>query len=508
MESKKEIVIIGSGLGGLLCGAIMSKEGYTVTVLDMNKQIGGNLQTFVRDKHIFDSGIHYVGGLSKGQNLYKIFNYLGMMDKLKIKQMDESAFDKIVFYSDKKEYNYAQGFPLFIESLVADFPNERPAIEEYCKTIKAVCNDVPLYNLLPSNAFEVSKYLQIDTKTYIESLTSDTRLQNVLAGSNLLYAGIPNKTPFYTHALVINSYVESSWKFEDGGSQMARILAKIITNAGGKVKTRTQITKIHVDEESKKAEYAEDSNGNKYYGDYFISNIHPTKTLELTDTKAIKPAFRNRIKNLDNSLSAFVLNITLKPNIFLHQNSNYYCFMEEDVWNTMNYTDETWPKAYALFYSQSSKTQKYSEGITIMTYMGYNEVQQWENTFNTVANPNSRGEDYEAFKKQKAEKMLAVVYEKFPELKDAIINYYASTPLTFRDYMGTDDGSIYGVDKDYRDPLRSFVSPHTKVDNLLLTGQNINLHGVLGVTVSSLITCSFITGLSHLLNKIEDAQKD
>ena len=72
--------------------------------------------------------------------------------------------------------------------------------------------------------------------------------------------------------------------------------------------------------------------------------------------------------------------------------------------------------------------------------------------------------------------------------------------------MGTDDGSIYGVDKDYRDPLRSFVSPHTKVDNLLLTGQNINLHGVLGVTVSALITCSFITGLPYLLNKIEDAQ--
>lgn len=506
MEAGKNIVIIGSGLGGLVCGAIMTKEGYQVTVLDMNKQTGGNLQTFVRDKHIFDSGIHYVGGLDKGQNLYQIFNYLGMMDKLKIQKMDEAAFDKIVFYSDGKEYAYAQGYPKFIASLVADFPDEKEAIETYCNTIKLVCEDVPLYNLKASAAFEVSKYLQIDTKAFIESLTSNKRLQNVLAGSNLLYAGIGDKTPFYTHALVINSYVESSWKFVDGGSQMARILTKIITSGGGKVKTRTKITKIHVNEESRKAEYVEDTEGNKYYADYIISNVHPTKTLALTETHVIKPAFRNRIKNLDNSLSAFVMNVTLKPNIFLHQNSNYYCFMDENVWETMNYTDETWPRAYALFYSQGSKHEKYSEGITIMTYMGFNEVEKWAGTFNTVAHPNSRGEDYEEFKKQKAEKMLAVVAEKFPELKEAVLNYYVSTPLTFRDYMGTDDGSIYGVDKDYRDPLRSFVSPHTKVDNLLLTGQNINLHGVLGVTVSALITCSFITGLPYLLNKIEDAQ--
>ena len=108
--------------------------------------------------------------------------------------------------------------------------------------------------------------------------------------------------------------------------------------------------------------------------------------------------------------------------------------------------------------------------------------------------------------KRKAEKLLDVVEVKFPGLKAAMLNYYTSTPLTFRDYMGTDDGSIYGIAKDYKDPLKTFISPRTKVENLLLTGQNINLHGVLGVTISSVVTCSVILGMPEIIKKIDDAQ--
>ena len=73
MAEQYDIVIVGSGLGGLACGTILAKEGYKVCVLEKNKQIGGNLQTYVRDRVIFDSGVHYVGGLDKGQNLYAAF---------------------------------------------------------------------------------------------------------------------------------------------------------------------------------------------------------------------------------------------------------------------------------------------------------------------------------------------------------------------------------------------------------------------------------------------------
>ncbi|MCK5337786.1 MAG: NAD(P)-binding protein, partial [Bacteroidales bacterium] len=54
---KYDIVIIGSGLGGLECGLILSKEGLNVCVLEQNSKVGGNLQSFTRDGCIFDTGM-------------------------------------------------------------------------------------------------------------------------------------------------------------------------------------------------------------------------------------------------------------------------------------------------------------------------------------------------------------------------------------------------------------------------------------------------------------------
>jgi len=260
----------------------------------------------------------------------------------------------------------------------------------------------------------------------------------------------------------------------------------------------------------KLVEYVEATDGRKFYADHFISNIHPARTMELTETEVIRPAYRNRVKNLENSISVFIMNIILKPDMFRHQNTNYYCYLCEDVWESMHYTEDTWPLSYAMYFSENSRnpSKEYADGITVMAYMKYEEVEKWKDSFNTVLHPSTRADDYEEFKKRKAEKLLDIVEKKFPHLRNAIHSYYVATPLSFRDYMGTHDGSIYGIAKDYKDPLRTFISPRTRIDNLMLTGQNINLHGVLGVTISSLVTCSILLGLPYLIKKIEEAQHD
>ena len=506
MESKQSVVIVGSGLGGLLCGAILSREGYAVTVLERNKQFGGNLQSFARDKHLFDSGVHYIGGLAKGQNLYRIFKYLGIIDKLKLEKLDERAFDKILLADDEREFNYGQGYDNFIAGLVADFPDERLAIEAYCTEIQRICHEFPLYNLheQPPGPPTGTEALARDTQAFIASLTDNVKLQNVLGGNNPLYAGMRNKTPLYVHALVLNSYIQSAYRIVDGGGQIAKFLASIIRRNGGQLKNRVEVRRFVA--EDKQVKYVEDAAGEQYPADLFISNIHPAQTYEMTETDLIRAAFRRRVLSLENSLSAFVLNITLKPGAFPYVRSNYYCYLNDDVWTSMDYTDDTWPLSYSVFFSGTSRNKGYAEGISILAYMKYEEVAQWKDTYNTAKEPTERGNGYEEFKRRKAEALLAKVYLRFPALREAINTYYAATPLTFRDYMGTADGAIYGITKDYTDPLRTFISHRTKLPNLLLTGQNVNMHGVLGVAISALVTCSELVGLPYLLQKIDDAQ--
>ena len=92
-----------------------------------------------------------------------------------------------------------------------------------------------------------------------------------------------------------------------------------------------------------------------------------------------------------------------------------------------------------------------------------------------------------------------------PGLHENTLNYYVSTPLTLRDYIGTDDGTLYGIAKDHKSPMKTFLSPRTKIPNLFLTGQNLNLHGILGVTMSAIVTSSEVFGMEYLLNKIRNA---
>ena len=510
MSDPKTVVIVGSGLGGLVCGAILSMEGYAVTVLERNKQHGGNLQSFARDKHLFDSGVHYIGGLEPGQNMYRIFQYLGIMGKLKLEKLDERAFDKIVLAGDSRTFRYGQGYPNFIAGLVADFPDEQAAIEAYCAEMQRICAEFPLYNLQeqeqgPPTGVDA---LGRDTQQFIASLTGNRTLQNVLGGNNPLYAGLKNKTPLYVHALVLNSYIQSAYRIVDGGGQIAKFLASIIRQRGGQLKNRVEVTRIVT--EGKQVQYVETTDGTRYAADVFISNVHPAQTYAMLETDLVRPAFRRRVLSLENSLSAFVLNITLKPGTFPYERSNYYCYLNDDVWTSMDYTDATWPLSYSVFFSGTSKSKgassDFAEGISILAYMRFEEVAQWQQTFNTALAPAERGNGYEEFKQRKAAALLEKVYLRFPELRTAIKSYYAATPLTFRDYMGTADGAIYGIAKDYTDPLRSFISHRTKLSNLLLTGQNVNMHGVLGVAISALVTCSELVGLPHLLKKINDAQ--
>lgn len=500
---KYDAVIIGSGMGGLACGTIMAKEGYSVCVIEKNKQIGGTLQTYARDKVIFDSGVHYVGGLEKGQNTYQLFKYLGIMDKIKIRKLDEDIFDAVAFADDPKIYRYAQGYERFIQVMLEDFPDEEVAIRKYCDAIKDTCSKFPLYNLRSGGFSDKIDALETDTKAFIESLTTNKKLQNVLGGTNLLYAGQPDKTPFYVHALVINSYIESSYRFVDGGSQIARLLAKEITSRGGVILRDAVVTRIV--EENGQIQYVETRDGRKIYGDKFISNVHPQKTIELVDTDLIKKAYRNRIKSLENSVSTFCINVVMKKDTFKYLNYNFYCFTEDNPWSAIQYTAENWPNGYAMFFTASSKSTEYADGVTLMSYMRFEDVQQWAHTFNTVSEEEERGEDYNKFKTERAEIIFNDVEKRFPGFRDCIKNYYVATPLSWRDYIGTDDGSLYGIVKDYHEPMKSFISPRTKIPNLYLTGQNLNMHGILGVTVGSIVTCSDIFGIDYLLEKINNA---
>ena len=499
-DSTYDIVIVGAGLGGLLSAVILAKEGMKVCVLEKDKQIGGCLQTFSFNKKVFDSCVHYIGGLGDGHTLNKIFNYAGIMDKLELAEYDKNAFDLMAFGNEATEYPQAQGEQNFVEQLLSHFPEEKEALEHYIQQLNFVGDHFPLYRLRNGDGSEkqaVSNWRLMDT---LNNITPNKKLQSVLTGNNLLYAGVKGKTPFFLHALVMGSYIHSTHKVLPGSSQIAKFLWRELQTLGGDIYRDTTVTKLVSTNGT--ISHAETQGGKKVFGKQFIANVHPQLLLDMIDDKLVRPAYKKRISSMEQTVSIFMSNLVLKPRTIPMQHSNLYWNATEDVWAAAKYEPKDWPANYTLFYTEDKQNKGYAESISVLSYMHYNEVQQWQDTHNRAGDENHRCDEYDAFKRQKDELLLNKIFERKPELKGNIIATKTATPLTYRDYTGTPEGSLYGILKDVNQFSAGTVPTRTKIPNLLLTGQNVNLHGVLGVSITALSTCAELIGMDHLLTKV------
>lgn len=494
---KYEVVIIGSGLGGLQCGYILSQEGYKVCILEKNSQLGGCLQTFRRNNSIFDTGMHYIGSMDDGQILNNLFKYFRLSGKLRLKRMDEDGYD-IVKYKDK-EYKFAMGYDRFIETMLQYFPKEREALMKYTAKLKEISQSIDLFNL-QQKAFHPNGYLDffsVGFDDFLSSITKDATLKSVLTGLSPLYAGIKESAPLYLPMIIHSSFINSAYRFIDGGSQVSDLLAGYIIESGGTIMRKAEVTDFIF--ESGKIKAVKINNSEIIEGDTFISNIHPKTLFKIAGNAPVRPAYRNRIDSIAETTGTFTLYLSMKKNSFEYINRNYYSFKTEKIWEAPVYTSKKWPMGYMIHFSPSSETDKYTDAVIINTYMKWEDVSSWEKT--TVE---KRGDDYLEFKRDKAERLLEVLETDFPGIRSKTEAYYTSTPLTYRDYIGSPTGSFYGMLKDYRDPLKSMVMPRTTIPNLLLTGQNINIHGVIGVTICSVLTCSELLGTQYLVEKMRN----
>ncbi len=501
---KYDFIIIGGGMSGLVSAYILSKEGKKVIVLEKNSQLGGGLQVFSRNKTLFETGVHYVGGLEEGQTLNQLFKYLGLMNKIKIKQLDKNCFDKIHFGNEKKYYSLGQGYENFIDNLIKDFPYNEREIREYCSKIKEVCKGFPLYNLNDQTDYPVSNEEMQSVNEVIESIISDNRLRNILASQNILYGGQEGITPFYIHALVVNSYIESAWRFVNGSSQVAIILSQSIKSFGGKVLKNSEVVTANVVD--RKVSSVELEDGTILEGNYIISSLHPAETIRIVGEENFKGLYKKRINKIQNSISAFGLHICFKKNTFPYLNHNVYHFESERVWDIDDYTIDTWPKGLFLCFHPLKNNNEYANGCSVLTYMHYEDVKKWDRTFSTHFKLNSRGESYETFKKECENKIINSLEKLYPDIRNCIKSVHSSTPLTLRDYNAAPFGTMYGFQKNKKNPLQSYIHTKTSVKNLYLTGQSVNLHGVLGVTISALLTCFNFVDSKKLLNDIRMAK--
>ena len=487
---RNSVIIIGAGLGGLECGYILAKNGMKVTVLERETQVGGCLQTFRRGAALFDTGFHYVGALDEGEALHTLFSYFDLMG-LPWKRLDEDCFDEVVI--GEEAFAFANKHQRFYERMSARFPKEREGLMKYVNFIQQVGNHIfDSFHVQNDGAFTDSLFA-CSAYDFLNETIKDPLLRKVLSGTSLKMELNASTLPLYTFAQINDSFIRSAWRLKGGGMQIAAKLAKDIQTMGGEVKTWATVT--YIKEEDGRVVGVTVNNEDYMEADWIISSAHPAYTVSLVgESKKMRRIYRNRIASLDNTFGMFTANIRLKPGMLPYLNRNIYVHRSDaDLWNVNTLNTES----VLVNYSVPEEYSSTAVNIDLLTPMSWNEVKKWADY-----PVGRRGDDYVAYKEAKAEECIRLVERHLPELRGAIDRIFTSTPLSYHSYISSAEGCAYGIRKDYNHPMFTVLTPRTPIPNLLQTGQSLNLHGILGVSMTSFFTCAEILGMETIIKDL------
>ncbi len=496
----KSVVIIGGGLGGLFTGAILAKEGLHVTVVEKNPNLGGGLQSFQRFGETFDTGMHVLAGMQADGSIRKLCEYLGIMGEVQMRAVDEDCTNALYCAADGQRYCLPQGRRNFVEALTGYFPEEACGIRAYVDAVFEMIEALDMFNLRP---IKLTDFFSMDfpdeylssAETFIERFVRDPRLKSVLAYINSYYGSVLGRTPAYIHAVLTGLHINGLQRFVGSSQRFAELLGRLIERNGGRLILGDGVQRIEL--EGRHIAYIETRTGLLLSGDYYVSAIHPCSMLPLLSERPFTKIYVSRLNSLPSTCSAFILNIKMKPEVFPYINhSEHYMSRYGDVWN-LEKPAGSWPVGFLLMTPVKENQGEWASTVQIIAPMLFDEVRKWENTTS-----GKRGGDYLTWKEQKARTILDCVEKMYPGFSEKIAGIDTSSPLTIRDYYGVKEGSMYGYAKDCNNMTISNIPVVTKVDNLLLTGQNINSHGFYGTPLTAVNTCEAILGLNYVKNKI------
>ena len=473
----------------MVSGALLAKEGYQVTVLEKNAIIGGGLQTFKRHGASFPTGMHIFGGFQEDGNLRKLFEYLGVMDHILLQPSDKNASDVVTVLSEGKTYQMPQGKEQYIAYLSTMFPAEKEQIKAYIDRLFELSEEENLFYLreTPEEHLSHSEDFLGSVNQLRDRYITDPKLKALLGYLNGLMGGHEETTPAYIHALLSTLHINGTFQFVGESQQLADALAKVIEKAGGQVVANEEVVKIEVENHQVSGVYT--SKGHHYQADNYISDIHPDVLLRIIDPQAFTTAFKTRIQSVPETSSSFKVFVKFKEKAFPYQNHSHFCLSDTN----------NWPQNLMFVTPPVAKQDEFAKTMVIIAEMPFEWVKPWENT-----RTGHRGEAYENWKRAMTDKVLDRMERLYPDFRDRIGFVFASSPLTIRDFYGNKEGSNYGFRKDSNNLMLSQMSVSTKVRNLFLTGQNVNIHGLCGVSLTAIETAEALVGRNVIVHKINN----
>jgi all-trans-retinol 13,14-reductase len=482
----KNIVIIGSGIGGLSAGILLSLLNFQVTIVEKNPLPGGLMRSYRRAGIDCPVGVHYVGALGEDEPLGKMFHVLGIpVDDLFARMGQEGIIDRYIF--DKFTFDLPTGIDAFEANLLSSFPGDAVAIGLIMKNMREIARRMrePSFLVNQGDPFQNIDYFN-PMGEYLQKLGVSGGLRDVLdVPSHSIIGVLPDECPIIFHHMVLASYLFSSWRLKESGSKMASVFVKRFAELGGKLILNDGAGKILL--KSAQVTGLRLQSGKHLSADAVVAAIHPKAMLALMEPDSLKSSYRQRILNLEETQGVIAVQVSVDAQVHPEMTYNIYR-MQADEKGILN---------YGVFYQLRRSNAAGANLLSIMIKSLYSEWSQWENTVS-----GHRGKEYEEKKLNIARELLQKANKIFGGLKNAqVLDIF--TPLTLRDYVNCPEGSCYGVMRKTSQLLKIASLNNIPVSGLYLAGQNAVAPGVLGSILGSFNVARQIAGTERFTREIK-----
>lgn len=495
-EKNFDIIVIGSGIGGLTAALTAATRGRHVLLLEAGKQFGGYLNPFQRRAYSFDPGLHYIGECGPGGAFTKIIESLGLSDDVKFRELNPDGFDRLVFPG--YEVHMPKGADRYHERLRADFPHERQGLEKFFDLLKRLHDALPALNSIKNvrSALAAAKhlpfllrYLRSTFGDMLDSIIADPLLKSVLAGQGGDLGLPPHKVSAILSLGLLDHYLNGAY-FPIGGSKTLRdAFINGLEKKGGVGLRNSRVSRILL--ENGRVSGVRLKNGAEYFAPQIISNVDAVVTYrQLVGVDNLSSSLRKKTQSTKHSIASMCLFVGTDLDVAKAG------MTEANIWN---YPSVDIDAAYApvlagkmpqddFFFLSSPSLKDPISGVKappghhtleFVTLVPYEPFSRWAET-----KTQKRGTDYEQMKTELEQRYLTAIEKYVPGLRNHVTTIDLGTPQTNVTYAAAPHGAIYGPEQSPQQMTPFRYGTRGAIEGLYLCGSSVLGAGIVPCAVS------------------------
>lgn len=512
MPNDVDVIVIGSGAGGLAAALALAKAGKSVRVLEQHYLPGGWCHSFPLEGFQFSPGVHYIGALDEHGFLRSVYEGLGVSEDLVFLELNPDGYDHVQIGTET--FDIPKGRDVYADRLKQRFPTEAAGIDRYLDDMHGLAKElmgglrVTGVRDLPGVATSrMARFGWRPLARYLDGITKDPLLRAILTIQAGDHGMAPSRCPTAMHAAIVAHYFKGGYYPRGGARSLPKAFLKQLRKHGGKIQLRATVDKILI--EGGKAIGVRLADGSELRSDIVISNADPGITYgELVGPEHTPSRIQRRLTKTKYSVSGlslfFAVDMDVRAagldsgNVWYSRTPDIEAFY--DLVQKPSLDDVTaLPGAFLTTTSLKDPSKRKDDLHTMeaFCFVGAEPFARWANT-----DHEDRPADYVAFKDRLTDLMFDTLHEIVPGLRDHAVFHALGTPVTNRFYVNSTDGNLYGTEKSLRNVGPFAWKTRTPIPGLHMVGASTTGHGVAGATMSGLFAAKDILGcrLGNLLD--------